>query len=38
LTGFAYQSRQHLPAKVRCFIDFLVEHFERMEFDRKRTA
>ena len=36
--NLAYQSRQHLPAKVRCFIDFLVEHFERMEFDRKWTA
>jgi len=36
--NLAYQSRQHLPAKVRCFIDFLVEHFERMEFDRKWTV
>jgi DNA-binding transcriptional LysR family regulator len=36
--NLAYQSRQHLPAKVRCFIDFLVEHFERMEFDRKWTT
>jgi DNA-binding transcriptional LysR family regulator len=36
--NLAYQSRQHLPAKVRCFIDFLVEHFERMDFERKWTA
>jgi len=36
--NLAYQSRQHLPAKVRCFIDFLVEHFERMDFDRKWTV
>jgi DNA-binding transcriptional LysR family regulator len=36
--NLAYQSRQHLPAKVRCFIDFLVEQFERMEYERKWTA
>jgi DNA-binding transcriptional LysR family regulator len=36
--NLAYQSRQHLPAKVRCFIDFLVQHFERMDYDRKWTA
>lgn len=36
--NLAYQTRRHLPAKVRCFIDFLVLHFERMEFERKWTA
>ncbi|HJW11351.1 MAG TPA: LysR family transcriptional regulator [Albitalea sp.] len=36
--NLAYQSRQHLPAKVRCFIDFLVDHFRRMDFERKWTA
>jgi len=35
--NLAYQSRQHLPAKVRCFIDFLCEHFLRMDYDRKWT-
>ncbi|MEI9923681.1 MAG: LysR substrate-binding domain-containing protein [Bradyrhizobium sp.] len=28
--NLAFQSRQHLPAKVRCFIDFIVEHFRKM--------
>lgn len=36
--NLAYQSRQHLPAKVRCFIDFLVERFRRMDYERKWTA
>jgi DNA-binding transcriptional LysR family regulator len=36
--NLAYQSRQHLPAKVRCFIDFLVQHFERMDYERKWTS
>lgn len=36
--NLAYESRQHLPAKVRCFIDFLVEHFQRMDFERKWTV
>jgi DNA-binding transcriptional LysR family regulator len=34
----AFQTRHHLPAKVRCFIDFLVAHFTRMDFERKWTA
>jgi DNA-binding transcriptional LysR family regulator len=33
--NLAYQSRQHLPAKVRCFIDFIVEHFDRMDYERR---
>ena len=34
----AYPSRKHLSAKVRTFIDFIAEHFERMEYERKWTA
>ncbi|MDM0087132.1 MULTISPECIES: LysR family transcriptional regulator [unclassified Variovorax] len=36
--NFAFQSRRHMSAKVRTFIDFLVEHFERMDYDRKWTS
>ncbi|MDP3083335.1 MAG: LysR family transcriptional regulator [Rubrivivax sp.] len=36
--NLAYQSRQHLPAKVRCFIDFIVEHFRKMDYERKWTS
>ncbi len=36
--NLAFQSRQHLPAKVRCFIDFIVEHFRKMDYERKWTA
>jgi len=35
--NLAYASRRHLPAKVRCFIDFLVEHFRSMDYERKWT-
>ena len=34
----AYPTRRHLPAKVRCFVDFLVEQFEKMDFERRWTA
>lgn len=34
----AFQSRRHMSAKVRTFVDFLVEHFERMNYDRKWTS
>lgn len=34
----AYPTRRHLPAKVRCFVDFLVEVFERNDFERRWTA
>lgn len=34
----AFQSRRHMSAKVRTFIDFLVEHFRRMDYDRKWTS
>ncbi len=36
--NLAYPSRKHLTAKVRTFIDFIAEHFERMQYDRKWTA
>ena len=35
--NIAYQGRKHLPAKVRVFIDFLVQHFEEMDYERKWT-
>ena len=35
--NLAYPSRKHLSAKVRTFIDFIAEHFERMEYERKWT-
>jgi DNA-binding transcriptional LysR family regulator len=34
----AYQSRRHLPAKVRCFVDFLVEQFEKNDYERRWTV
>lgn len=33
--NLAYPNRQYLPGKTRCFIDFLVAHFDAMEFGRK---
>jgi DNA-binding transcriptional LysR family regulator len=36
--NLAYPSRKHLSAKVRSFIDFMAEHFERMDHTRKWTA
>lgn len=33
--NLAYPNRQYLPAKTRCFIDFLAGHFDAMEFGRK---
>jgi DNA-binding transcriptional LysR family regulator len=35
--NLAYPSRHHLPAKVRCFIDFLVEVFRDNDYERKWT-
>ena len=35
--NLAYPSRKHLSAKVRTFIDFMAEHFDRMEYERKWT-
>ncbi len=36
--NIAFQSRRHMSAKVRTFIDFLVQHFERMDYQRKWTS
>lgn len=33
--NIAYPTRRHLPAKVRAFVDFLVEQFETQEFERR---
>lgn len=33
--NIAYQSRRHLPAKIRVFTDYLVERFEVMDYERK---
>jgi len=34
----AFQSRRHMSAKVRTFIDFMVDHFDRMDYDRKWSS
>ena len=36
--NLAYPSRKHLSAKVRTFIDFMADHFVRMEYERKWTG
>ncbi len=36
--NLAFPSRKHLSAKVRSFIDFLVDEFDRMQYERKWTA
>jgi DNA-binding transcriptional LysR family regulator len=33
--NIAYQSRRHLPAKIRVFTDYLVERFDTMDLERK---
>ena len=33
--NIAYPSSKHLSAKVRCFIDFMVEEFARHDYERK---
>jgi len=35
MMNIAYPSRRHLPAKVRAFIDFLVEDFRVKEYERR---
>jgi DNA-binding transcriptional LysR family regulator len=35
--NMAYQTRKHVPAKVRAFIDFLIAHFREMNYERKWT-
>ncbi|HEY8358561.1 MAG TPA: LysR family transcriptional regulator [Ramlibacter sp.] len=36
--NLAYPSRKQLSAKVRTFIDFIAEHFQKMEYERKWTG
>lgn len=36
--NLAYPSRRHLSAKVRTFIDFMVEEFQRNGYERKWTG
>ena len=36
--NIAYPTRRHLPAKVRCFVDFMVEKFAELDFERRWTA
>lgn len=36
--NIAYPHRQYLPAKTRTFIDFMVAHFRKMDFERKWTS
>jgi DNA-binding transcriptional LysR family regulator len=36
--NLAYPSRKHLSAKVRTFIDFMAEQFEKMNYGRKWTS
>jgi DNA-binding transcriptional LysR family regulator len=35
--NIAYPNRKYVPSKVRAFIDFLVEHFGAMEYERRWT-
>lgn len=36
--NIAYPSRQHLPTKVRSIVDFMVDEFERNDYERKWTS
>ncbi len=36
--NIAYPSRKYLSAKVRTFIDFVADHFARMDYERKWTG
>lgn len=36
--NLAYPSRKHLSAKVRTFIDFMADHFIRMDYEQKWTG
>ncbi|MDZ4075086.1 MAG: LysR family transcriptional regulator [Hylemonella sp.] len=36
--NLAYPSRKHLSAKVRTFIDFMAEHFVKMNYEQKWTG
>lgn len=36
--NIAYRTRKHLPAKVRVFIDFMVENFRQLDGDKKWSS
>ena len=36
--NIAYPTRRHLPAKVRCFVDYVVEQFQVLDYERRWTA
>lgn len=36
--NIAFQNRTHMPARIRLFIELLVSHFERMDYERKWTS
>lgn len=36
--NLAYQSRRHQPAKIRVFIDFLIDHFQQLGLERRWTS
>ena len=36
--NFAFQTRTHLPAKVRLFMDSMVERFRVKEYERRWTS
>ena len=36
--NIAFQTRAHMPVKVRLFIDALVERFQQNEYERHWTA
>lgn len=36
--NIAYQSRRHQPAKIRVFIEFLVERFAKLDLEKKWAA
>jgi DNA-binding transcriptional LysR family regulator len=38
IINIAYQSRRHQPAKIRVFIEFLLERFRRLNLERKWTS
>ncbi|MFM2088864.1 MAG: transcriptional regulator [Pseudomonadota bacterium] len=38
IINIAYQSKRHQPAKIRVFIDFLVERFRKLNLERKWTS
>ncbi|WP_095060475.1 LysR family transcriptional regulator [Pseudomonas sp. Irchel s3f7] len=37
IINLAFQDRRHMPAKTRLFIDFLLDHFKRKEYERYWT-